>query len=1017
MPKNCFRRIILLSFLIPIFYSSYSQNNIISGKVTDASGKTEIAGATVLIKGTQKGTVTRSNGEFQIISEQKDPVLVFSFVGMKTQELTADKSYLEVALEPDRIGIDEVVAIGYQSRVRKTITGSAYQVSGELISETPVTSFDQALQGKIPGLVVSSPSGTPGTMQDLRIRGAGSIMASNQPLIVLDGVPVINVDYSGEPQRSTFGILSTLNVQDINSVTVLKDASATSAYGARGSNGVIVITTKNGNYGKTRFSVNSSVGFQNNATEGLNVLNGVQREELMLEAVHNTYNVPIEEAYDFLIKNNLTNTLKTWVETYNRKESDWQDLLTNKNALVQNYSISASGSDGDSRYYASLGYNNTESTVVGNEFSRISGKLGFQRNFTPNIVFSTNIMISNTRQNAILEQSAYFGNPMSTRYLMSPWEQAYLADDKTLNTATTSSFYNTLYLMENDLFENDLTRGLFNASLEWKITNKLAFKTLYSGDYNVAAFHGYQNRVHGDGKPKGGSALQSVVRNYNWVSQNSIDYQLLSGENNLAFKFLVEYQENRNNFLSGSGEKFPADGLYYLSAASSNLDANAGFTDWKNISYLGMANYNLKDKYLVDLTYRNEGSSLFAPGMRYGNFWSAGAAWNMNQENFMSGIRQLDMLRLRVSYGLSGNSAIGINQYQALLSYDKSYAGEGAVYPKQIGNPELTWEKNRNFDAGFEYSLFDGRLKGFASWYHRYTFDLLQMVPLSHTTGHEAMLMNVGSLVNRGFETEITGEIIKSGDFSFSAGIFLATVENEVTELAKDAAGNEINIENATRKVATGHPLYGWYMRKWAGVNPENGKPQWYVNGIDGEVTENYNAAKKEWQGESAIPKLTAGLTTHTEYRNFYFDLNFYYAGGHKIYEDLSVLTHHSGYYTFLYYNGTEKLMDRWQNPGDVANVPKVVYGASDDSKESTRFLFEGDYIRMKDLVLGYRIPEKITQKIRFENADIYLRGTNLLTFVKEKNLEYDPETGADGMTRFTTPPVKSIVFGINLNF
>ncbi|MGE0020526.1 MAG: SusC/RagA family TonB-linked outer membrane protein [Draconibacterium sp.] len=1017
MPKINLRRIFLLCFWIPIFSVSYSQNNLITGKVSDNSGKTRIAGVTVQIKGTQTGTVTGSNGEFQVKSVQANPVLVFSYVGMKTKEVVADKDYLEVILEPDRIGIDEVVAIGYQSRARKTITGSAYQLDGNQIAEIPVTSFDRALQGKIPGLVVSTPSGTPGTMQDIRIRGVGSILASNQPLFVINGVPVINTDFTGEPQRSTLGLLASLNIQDIQSVTVLKDASATSAFGARGSNGVIVITTKNGSYGKTRFSVNSSVGFQNNATDGLKVLNGVQREELMLEAVHNTFDVPLNEAYDFIIKNNLTTTLKTWVETYNRNESNWKDLLTNKNAIVQNYSISASGSDSDSRYYASLGYNNTESTVIENDFSRISGRLGYQQNFTPGILFSANIMVSNTKQDAILEQSAYFGNPGSTRYLMSPWEQAYLADGKTINTTTTSSFYNTLYLMNNDLYENDLTRGLLSTSLEWKITNQLLFKTLYSGDYNIAAFHGYQNRVHGDGKPKGGSATQSVIRNYNWVSQNSIDYLLLTGKNSLTFKMLLEYQENRNNSLSGSGEKFPAEGLIYLSSTSSNLDANATYFNWKNLSYLGMVNYNFKDKYIVDLTFRNEGSSLFAPGMRHGNFWSAGAAWNISEEKFMSGIRNLNVLHLRVSHGLSGNSAIGVNQYQALLSYDKGYAGEGAVYPKQIGNPELTWEKNRNFDMGFDYSFFDGRLKGFGSWYHRYTFDLLQMVPLSHTTGHEAMLMNIGSLVNRGFEGEVTAELVKSGNFSFSAGVNFATVENEVKELAQDAAGNEISIENATRKVATGHPLYGWYMRKWAGVNPENGKPQWFVNSIDGEVTENYNAAKKEWQGESAIPKVIAALTTHTEYSNFYIDLNFYYAGGHKIYEDLSILTHHSGYYTFVFYNGTEKLMDRWQNPGDVTDIPKVVYGASDDSKESTRFLLDGDYIRMKDLVLGYRVPDKAVKKIGFENINVYLRGTNLLTFAKEKNLEYDPETGADGMTRFTTPPVKSIVFGINLNF
>jgi TonB-linked SusC/RagA family outer membrane protein len=864
---------------------------------------------------------------------------------------------------------------------------------------------------------VSAPSGTPGTMQDIRIRGVGSITASNQPLFVIDGVPVVNPDFSGEVQRSTFSALSFLNSDDIETITVLKDASATSAYGARGSNGVIVISTKKGSFGKTRFSLSSSVGFQNYATEGMTMLNGAQREELMLEAVHNTFNVPVDKAYNFLIDNKINYSLKTWAETYNRKEGNWDELLLNKNALVQNYDVSASGGDEVSNFYASLGYNNTEATVKGGEFSRISGKFNYQRHFTENVKFAANMMVSNTKQDAFLEQSAYFGNPNATRYMMSPWEQPFLADGVTLNTATTASYFNTLYTLENDIYQNEFTRGMMNSFIEWEIIDNFIFKSVYAGDYNVAAFHSYQNRVHGDGKAKGGIAIQSVNRNYNWVSQNSFDYKYVLNDHNIGLKVLMEYQENNNDFLFGSGEKFPADGLFYLSSASSNADANAAFTDWKNLSYLGMANYNFSKKYIADVTYRYEGSSLFAPDNRFGHFWSAGAAWNISEEGFLSEIKSIDNLRLRASYGLSGSSAIGINQYQALLGYDKGYANEGAVYPKQIGNPDLTWEKNKNFDIGIDYAFFNGRLTGSAAYYNKNTYDLLQMVPVSRTMGHESMMMNVGSMVNKGFEFVVQSDIIRSSEFNLNIALNLATVNNEVTGLAKDASGNEIGIENLTRKVAVGHPVYGWNMRKWAGVNPENGNAQWYKNGVDGEVTESYYIAKKEWQGESAIPKFTGGILTHADYKGFYLDVNLWFAGGHKVYQDLSFLTHHTGIYSFSLFNGVDELMKRWQKPGDITEVPKVWYGTRDDSRESTLFLFEGDYFRVKDLVFGYRIPAKYTRKIGFENVDVNARGTNLFTFVKDDGLMYDPEVGADGLTRFTTPPVKSVVFGINLNF
>ena len=374
--------IILLLFVCIGVYRTNAQNKSIKGTVLHLEDGKALSGVSIIVKGTSSGAVTNNDGTYQIDVPQNAQTLVFSFVGMKTEEIPILSNIININLKPDYIGISEVVATGYSTKDKNEITGSTFQVNGKVVANVPVTSFDQALQGKVPGLVVSTPSGTPGTMQDIRIRGVSSITALNNPLIVVDGVPVINPDFTGEVQRSSFGGLSSINSKDIESITVLKDASATSAYGARGSNGVIVITTKKGIPGKTKFNVNSSVGFQNNAIEGWNMLSGSQREELMLEAVHNTYNVPIDEAYNFLIEKGINNNLKNWRELKNSKEANWAELMQNKNALVQNYDISASGGDAASSFFASIGYNNTEATVVGGGFQRVSSKFNFNRDFS-----------------------------------------------------------------------------------------------------------------------------------------------------------------------------------------------------------------------------------------------------------------------------------------------------------------------------------------------------------------------------------------------------------------------------------------------------------------------------------------------------------------------------------------------------------------------------------------------------------------------------------------------------------
>ncbi len=503
------------------------------------------------------------------------------------------------------------------------------------------------------------------------------------------------------------------------------------------------------------------------------------------------------------------------------------------------------------------------------------------------------------------------------------------------------------------------------------------------------------------------------------MTQNSLGYSTMFDKHSLDAKVLIEYQENKNNYLYGYGQNFPAEGLTYIASAPGSQEAYSSFADWKNISYLGLLNYNFDGRYVADFTYRREGSSRFASGNRFGDFWSVGAAWNLHSEEFLMDSEVFNQLRIRGSYGLSGNSAIELNTYQAMLSYDEDYAGQGAVYPSQFGNKNLTWEKNRTLDVGVDFGLWNNRLSGSFAYYKKETFDLLQDVPLSKTTGHNSQNQNVGTMVNKGFEAELNFNVINTEDFSWTVGGNFATVDNEITELARDPEGNVISIDRGLTRTAVGHPVWEWYMRKYAGVDPQTGSPLWYVDGQSGETTSVYSDADEAFQEKSALPTYSGGFNTHLNFKGFFVDANLYFAGGHAIYEDWAFYTQHAGLYTTLYYAGTQNLMDRWQEPGDITDVPKMTYTNTGEraSSSSTRFLYDGDYIRLKNIAVGYSLPMEILDGTGFDAVRLAVRGTNLLTWVKDDGLKYDPEVRANGYTTLTTPPVKTVSLNLNLKF
>ena len=1003
---------------------AFAQEQTIKGVVSDAMGS--IPGVNVNVKGTKNSTQTNFDGEYTIKAKTGD-VLVFTFVGMQNATATVGTtSKINVTMKEEGKQLEEVVILGYVSKGKNEVTGSVKQISGDILKGVPVVSVDQALQGKVAGLQISQSSGTPGSVQDIRIRGVGSVSASNQPLYVIDGVPVINDAFAASDNVSTLSPLASIASSDIESMTVLKDASATSAYGARGSNGVIIITTKKGKSGKTVFNLNTSIGFQNNAVKGQTPLTGEQRKELYLDAVYNTYGADNgftrANAETFLLGTaqglNIDNNF-AGLQYWDGKEGNWPELLQNKDAILRSYDISASGGDEKSTFNVSLGYNKTEGTVIGSEFRRLTAKIGMSRKLTENVKFSTNNSFADSKQNGVLEGGGFFSNPHLARYFMTPWANPYNADGS-LNITDIQDYTgvpNTLYVVKNNLIENDLARIISNNTLEWRISDRFKYKSVFGIDYNLATFHQYDNPIHGDGANVNGDAQQTVSRNLNLVAQNSLNYNYRYKLHSFDATALFEYQKNTFSQLGAYGENFASEGLQYVDNVVRNISVNGSYDDWLNVSYLALLNYNYNGKYVLDFTYRKEGSSRFAPGKRFGDFWSVGTAWNINKEEFMNdGI--FSELKLRGSVGSSGNNAIDLNQYQTLLAYNTNYAGDPTIYPSTYGNLDLQWEKNRTIDLGVDFAILNNRISGSLGVYNKKTSDLLQDVPLSRTSGFTTVSSNVGEIVNKGVEADLTFNVIQSKNFNWNVSTNYAFNDNEVTKLAKDPAGNDINIATGTKITKVGEAVGTWNMRKWAGVDSANGNPLWFVNGKDGATTSNYNEAQIAIQGKS-LPTYTGGVSTHLDFKGVFFDASVYFAGGNKVFEDWASYTQSSGTRTTVNYNGVEALLNRWQNPGDITDVPKMdlTSTGNNSAATSTRFLYDGDYIRIKDLTLGYSFNKEVLEKISLDGLTLSVRGTNLFTFVKDGRLKYDPEVRADGFTRLSTPPVKSVTFAMNFKF
>ncbi|MGS4345478.1 SusC/RagA family TonB-linked outer membrane protein [Myroides odoratus] len=1011
----------LVLFMALFVQFSFAQEKTLKGVVTEDGFP--LPGATVVIKGTTMGTQTDLDGNYSIKVKEGE-VVSFSFIGLKdvTYKVGAANTY-NVTMTAVEDMLEEVVVLAYgQVKTKNQVTGNAVAIKGDAVAATPMASADQALQGRVAGLQMSASSGSPGAKQNIRIRGRNSMTATNEPLYVIDGIPMYDGDFSGgnsdtDSPSTSLSLLATINPADIESMTVLKDAGATAVYGARGTNGVILITTKRGKTGETKFSFGTRVGFQRNAVKGPRLLSSNEKEEIFLDGVYNTFGTrkeggfAREETAAFALANfSKSGNYGNWIAA-GRPDNDWGDYVKNQDAPLTSINFSATGGSERHNFYASLSHDKIESTVIGSDFRRIGASLSFMQKINDKIEFNTSIKVTNTKQNGISEGGAYFSNPNYIKLVMNPWNPLYNEDGSYY--LPNSGYHNVVYTTKYNETLNDVTRVINSNSISYAITDNLKFTSSMAIDYTLADFSDYRNPIHGDGKNYDGTAAKAVRSNFNYVAQNGLDYKFYIGDDHqFNTKVLVEYQKSKRRFLEGSGQII-LEGFNSLAAAAANKDAAYEFLDDANLGYVGIINYNYQNRFLVDLTGRREGSSKFTD--RIGYFYSVGGAWNMHLENWMANQSTISTMRFRGSYGTNGNSQINPNQYVRRADIG-SYDGEATLVPVQIGGP-IGWEKQEKMDFGFMLGLFEDRLSLGATYFESKTSDLLYKKSLSRMSGFESQMMNMGAMNNRGVELEFNVDIIRSKDFNLSVGANFGTVRNRITEMPVIDGVEMADYKSYTADVK-GHAVAEWYMPTWAGVDAQTGQPMWYDE--NNQKTSIYKDAESRFQGASALPKFTGGANLHVDYKGFYLDGMFTFAGGHKVYEQYSFKT--AGTTSALVSsNASSQMLDRWQKPGDITDVPIVEYTATGGNEyftsPSTRFLHDGDYIRLRNVALGYNFDSAFTRTLNLDGVTLSVIGTNLWTWVKDSGLKYDPEVDATGYVSVATPPVKSIVFSVNVKF
>ena len=989
-----------------------SKKKRVTGVVKDVMGE-PLIGANVVEKGrSTNGVITDFNGKFTLEVDESAS-LVVSYIGYLAQDIpTKGKGDFHIVLKEDANTLDEVVVTGYGDFKKATYTGSASVLTTEKLEALPVVSVGQMIESNIPGIsVVAGTSSQPGAKTTLRVREIASMNASTEPLYVLDGVPIPSYDLSNFTSMSEaggMGVIETLNPADIESITVLKDAASASLYGAKGANGVVLITTKKGKEGKLRVNMAAKYGITDFAYTYRPLMGGEERRELIHEGLVNFQldkGVSEQEAQQYADAN-----IDQYAKRLSQGYSDWESALFKK-GYQQDYNLSASAGNQNSSFIGSLGYTKQTGVSLNSEMERFTGRVDASNKYKK-VEFGMNASFSWTK-NVHLPEGKFYGSAIyASKVNLTPSTPIYNEDGTYASGYRENNGYNPVLEAEVNDYYARTVRAMGTAKIAYNVWDNLKISSVFTVDYSLTKDFFFQSPEGRDGATYQGRGRMQMTDRMRYTSQNNLTYSKTFGKHSVSAVAAFEVMKYDYEDLYAAKKTYGQDINTSLGNAADPIDADQKLQEDALMSYVASVNYSYGDKYYASFSFRRDGSSRLSPDTRWGNFWSLSASWRLSQEKFMQSLKSvLSDLKLRASYGVNGNLPSSYYGYQSTYTTGAFYNGKPSPWESTLGNEELTWEKNYALNLGLDIGLFS-RVNVSLDWYTRTTKDLLMSKQLNSISGFSSLLTNVGQMRNTGVELEVRSNNIKTKDFSWTTAFNLSHNKNKILKLADlpwFVDGRYVRKE--------GYPFNTIYLREYAGVDPETGSALYYDNQQD--ENGNYTKNKVTDPGQASpiplkdiTPTISGGFMNTFNYKFIDLSFNLSYSFGGYSYDNASYILQDDGYSVIS--NKSTEQRRRWQKPGDITDVPRFVYGNKKGGNyNSSRAIHSTDHIRLKSLILGLNAPKAWLQKLGIGNARIYFSGTNLLTWAAYG--QYDPEMS--GVVGFYSPPLKTYAFGLELKF
>lgn len=973
------------------------QDQKLKGQVIDATTGEPVIGVNVLVKGSTNGTITDIDGKYEL-NAPAGAILQISFIGYKTVEIAATTSEQTIKLHEDTETLDEVVVVGYGVQKKESLTGAMSTLKENRLKDVTTPTVENMLNGKVSGVYVAPGSGQPGSNGAVQIRGRATLSGSTSPLWVIDGVIV------GEDP-------GVLNPSDIENMTILKDAASTAIYGSQGANGVIIVTTKMGKSEKMKINASVKLGVSTMTNGKMEVMNGAELYDYYAS-------FPNQEDIKF----------SRWNPELRNANFDWGELASQA-GFTQDYNISLSGGNEKMSSYFSLGYYSEEGTVKGYKYDRYSFR--YRSNYKPFSWLTIKPNISGSMKNTDDSQYDY-----TAKYTMFPWDSPY-DEDGNLVPDRYSGWVDSsdLNYLNSISYGNHTARKTYefsgNFDFDIKITDWLTFTSA-----NNYRWTGYFQSTYTDPRTDSASGVQGRVEeeqtnNIQRYTNQYLTFNKIFGKHSVQALLAYEFMDTSAKVINAKGTGI-VSGFEVLDATATPEEVGGNLTEWAKQSVFAKANYTYDNRYLAEVSLRRDGASNFGDDKKYGNFFSISAGWNINREKWFKA-DWVDVLKLRASYGSVGNIPYSKYPQYGLYSVSSNYNGIPAILISQVGNKDLTWEQTYTAGVGIDANFFNNRLRFVFDYYNKYTSNILYQVPVSGLTGITSRWQNVGEMRNSGIEITIGGDIIRTKDWLWSLDLNMGYNKNKLEKLYGDdpnmmiigGGGNDTSIAGAAEKVLkVGYSTDRYYLREWAGVDPKNGAPLWYKNDGSGETTSNYSEAKQVMT-EATSPKLFGGFNTSLTWKNIDLNASFGFSLGGKIYNYSRQEYDSDGAYTD---RNQMKLIDgwsRWEKEGDIATHPAASYGnKSNSNKASTRYLEDGDYLKLRSLSIGYNLN---LSKYYIQNMRIYFTAENVFTLTGFSGIDpevpayYDETTGTyksigtAGANLY--PSTRKFMFGINLTF